>query len=385
MMNRILYCFLFAGFLWGCGDEPELQGESSQILRKAATFLWEKQGADGGWHSETHGILKSGQVCTAYVLDALMEVPDSIYQRDTEKVEKALEFIAQHTNEAGVLGVFDPDLMEYPNYATAFGLKCLFQHGNPEQKATAEKMKDYLLSQQFDEDRGYTPTHSAYGSWGFGEQYLTEGNPGHVDISHTRRILEALSLCGALDVPTASKARIFLMRMQKDPSRTWPEEGLLATFDSITYDGGFIYSPVQEDVNKGGWVSANERRLYMRSYASATCDGILSLLCVQQADDHLAKARQWLELHPDWSQPEGIPEDHPQQWHRVMFYYHLSVRAQVCGKLDWPGNWRDHLMVQLRGKQAEDGSFSNPDGAANKENDPLLATAMVVKALCATL
>jgi hypothetical protein len=36
-----------------------LAGES---LRKAQAFLWAKQGKDGGWCSETYGLLRTGQL-----------------------------------------------------------------------------------------------------------------------------------------------------------------------------------------------------------------------------------------------------------------------------------------------------------------------------------
>lgn len=377
------------------------------MLQKAATFLWGKQAEDGGWHSETHGILKIGQVCTPYILDALMEVPDSIYTVEEAKVRSALDFIKEHTNKEGALGFSDPDLLEYPNYATAFGLKCLFLHGDGSDNTTLSQMTDYLKDQQFGEGRGYSIDHSAYGGWGFGEEYLTPGNPGHVDISHTRRILEGLGTARALgpspqmdlerglESSIAEKAFTFLKRMQKHPGDPPPTEGLLASFDSTVYDGGFFYSPVQEDVNKGGWVfsPSGDNPLYLRSYATATCDGILALIALEgrlaKDGDMLVKmidqGENWLKAHPSWAQPEGIPLDHPQQWHQVMFYYHLSVRAQAYHSLGWEAGWQSLMMDELRGKQAEDGSFANPDGAANKENDPLLATAMVVRALCAAL
>ncbi len=414
-MRLFLHTLMLLTVLFsGCDMKTGLRTESSRVLRKAADFLWNKQGKDGGWHSETHGLLKIGQVCTPYVLDALMQVPDSIYPIDQNKVRSALDFIKTHTNEEGALGFFDPDLLEYPNYATAFGLKCLFLYGDEEDKAFSGKMKDYLLAQQFDEDRGYSRSHSAFGGWGFGEEYLVPGNPGHVDISHTRRILEALQPCGGLDSATCENAHLFLMRLQKNPKQVVPTEGLLASFDSIRYDGGFIYSPVQEDVNKGGWVYSDSggTPLYMRSYATATCDGVLALLALEeelsggemiwervggrkQTKESEAKQTkissmvqdgyQWLQDHPSWSEPEGIPPDHPQQWHRVMYYYHLSVRAQVYQRLGRGEDWQSVMMKELQGKQAGDGSFSNPEGAPNKENDPLLATAMVVRTLTAGL
>ena len=43
------------------------------------------------------------------------------------------------------------------------------------------------------------------------------------------------------------------------------------------------------------------------------------------------------------------------------------------------------LVDLLREKIREDGSFLNPYGAPNKENDPLLATAFAVQALTGAL
>ena len=43
-------------------------------LAKAAGYLWKQQAADGGWHSHTYGLLRSGQALTPFVLGALLEV-----------------------------------------------------------------------------------------------------------------------------------------------------------------------------------------------------------------------------------------------------------------------------------------------------------------------
>src|SRR5260370_16729102 len=52
---------------------------SQPTLRKAAAYLWTRQEPDGGWHSHTYGLLRSGQSLTPFVLDALLEVPDAVY------------------------------------------------------------------------------------------------------------------------------------------------------------------------------------------------------------------------------------------------------------------------------------------------------------------
>src|SRR5207302_269057 len=41
-------------------------------LRRGCQYLWSQQGQDGGWHSRTYGLLKSGQSLTGCVLKALV-------------------------------------------------------------------------------------------------------------------------------------------------------------------------------------------------------------------------------------------------------------------------------------------------------------------------
>ena len=50
-------------------------------VARAAAFLWGVQADDGGWHSRTYGLLRSGQSLTPFVLDALLQVPHVISQQ----------------------------------------------------------------------------------------------------------------------------------------------------------------------------------------------------------------------------------------------------------------------------------------------------------------
>ncbi|MFQ5570758.1 MAG: hypothetical protein ACE5G0_13825, partial [Rhodothermales bacterium] len=137
-------------------------------------------------------------------------------------------------------------------------------------------------------------------------------------------------------------------------------------------------------VNKSAAVAGAPPELPLfDSYATTTCDGLLALLAagVPPDDERVLAAARWLRVHPTLAYPEGIPENHPAQWHRVLFYYHLAVRAEAYRALGETGSWPDELVQVLGEKQREDGSFSNPYGAPNKEDDPILATALVVQAL----
>ena len=61
---RLAALFLIA--LSGC--QPDAQMVARDSVSRAAAFLWPHQGADGGWHSDTYGILDSGQSLTPLIL-----------------------------------------------------------------------------------------------------------------------------------------------------------------------------------------------------------------------------------------------------------------------------------------------------------------------------
>ncbi len=379
---RLIVVILLGLFSLQCGPP---RSEAETMLADACAFLSTMQGEDGGWHSPTHGLLKGGQAWTPFVLFALLEAPDGVCAKPTPGVERALDFIRNHVNEAGALGLADPDVLEYPNYATAYALRVFARHGEAADGPLVEKMTAYLRGQQFVEHRGLGPDAAAYGSWGFGEQILPPGRTGHVDLSHTRRVLHALYDAGYDDPAPFRRAEAFLRFVQKHPA---DPRLRAAGLDSLVYDGGFYASPVVPGVNKSApEPDAPDGLPLYQSYATATCDGLLALLAagVDRDDERVQAAIRWLRDHPLLAYPEGIPQDHPAQWHRVLFYYHLHVRAEVYDALEWPGPWRDEMVRALAGKQHNDGSFFNPYGAANKEDDPLLATAMVVQVLTAAL
>src|SRR5437867_1282575 len=91
-------------------------------LQKSAQYLWAQQSEDGGFHSSTYGLLRSGQSLTPFVLGALLEVPDSILPVSPSAVDRALHFIKKNTNADGALGRMDASSADYPNYATALAV-----------------------------------------------------------------------------------------------------------------------------------------------------------------------------------------------------------------------------------------------------------------------
>ena len=76
-----------------------------------------------------------------------------------------------------------------------------------------------------------------------------------------------------------------------------------------------------------------------------------------------------------------MDENDSGQWHLVMVFYHLAVRAEVYKAMNFNGSWKTEMNDIISNEQRADGSFSNPNGGPNKEDDPLLATVLAVIAL----
>lgn len=371
-----------AGTIVGCDDTRTDTGpDALRVLRTSADYLWSQQAEDGGWHSATHGLLWGGETWTPFVAHYLFSIPDTVYAARAERREHALRFIREHVNVDGVVGVGDPMVLEYPNYATSYALRVLLHWGAPKDSAAIRKMSRYLLRQQYDEARGIDSEHPAYGAWGFGETSLLPGQVGHIDLSHTRRVLEALKEAGARG-DHRFRALRFLAMLQKHPADDRPQPGAGAVEPRAPYDGGFYASTVTVGLNKGGAVTDSSGMTYYPSYATTTCDGVLSLLAagVPADEERVVRATEWLIRHPDLTRVEGIPPN-PSHWEHVMFYYHLLVRSEAYRALGVENGWRGELISLLAERQDSDGSFSNPAGAPNKEDDPILATAMAVGAL----
>lgn len=366
--------FLYLTIFSTCTSPPLSSNE--KLLQNAVNFLWKKQNIDGGWHSETHGILKSGQSVSAFVFYQLLQVPKEIYEPSSEQINNGLFFIRSHCKD-GILGHFNPIILDYPNYATAYALRILKHFNKAEDQILIQEMQTYLLDQQFIEHRGFNSENLAYGAWGFGEKFLEKGIHGHVDLSHTRRILQSLQLFNNQPDSIFQKSQNFLSLLQKNPTdlRFHPT-GI--PNQKAKYDGGFFASTVTFSTNKGD--ITNEENPYYRSYATATADGLLALIAsgISLNDNRVKDAFQWLLNHSKLEYPEGIPQDDSNQWHLVMFYYHLSVRAQAYNAMNHKGDWKNKMVNILLEKQNKNGSFSNPMGAPNKEDDPLIATALVI-------
>jgi len=359
-MTRPLLLTVVLAFT-GCAPGPR------PALRDGAAWLWNRQEPDGGWHSHTYGLLRSGQALTPFILDALLEVPETTYSAPREKIDRAIAFIRARTRPDGALGMADRDVPDYPNYATSLAVSALCRARRGAWRHDIAPMVAYLRVQQFTEQNGWHPRDPAYGAWGMGGDRRTPPNTGHVDLSMTRYVLDALRASGADDSdPAFAAARVFVERCQNfDPQHP----------DSA--DGGFFFSTTEFDTNKAGQAGD-----HFRSYGTTTADGILALLVTGHPLTHprVAAAQRWLlGHHHDMAVPGFVGEAY-QRWPRGLMFYYSSASAKAFHALKTvagPG-----VADGLRRTQRPDGAWANPENLV-KEDDPLIATPFAIQALVA--
>jgi squalene-hopene/tetraprenyl-beta-curcumene cyclase len=331
-----------------------------ESLRKGADFLWSQQAQDGGWHSTTYGLLRSGQTLTPFVLETLLQ---SAPHRSTDRVEEALKFILKHRSEDGALGMADKKLHDYPNYATALGVQALLRvHTDPEGVA---KMQAFLRGQQF-AGEGWGNEHPAFGAWGMGGITRTVREPGHLDLSMTRYVLEALRASKPeSSAQSFEHAQVFLHRCHNFPG-----------------DGGFFFSTVVTEANKAGSDGAR-----FKSYGTPTADGVLALLACGASKDapRIKAAFKWLLDNPGIGVTPGFPKEIEKRWDTGLQFYYYAAAAKACRVLSSKEDpaaqkFRTDLTAYLLKTQRPDGSWVNENFLV-KEDDPLIATTFALSAL----
>lgn len=354
------------------------QSALEESLRSGAQYLWSRQADDGGWHSETYGLLRSGQSLTPFVLDALLGAPGDIVPLPEDRVSRAIDFIRRNTVASGAAGMSDPGLPDYPNYATALAVKALSRARHANWRRDIAPMVAYLRSSQFTEDNGWQPGDAPYGAWGMGGEIRRAPNPGHVDLSMTRHVIEALAAAGvAPDDPALKRARVFVERCQNhDPDAGGRQQG---TTGPVARDGGFYFSTVVLDANKAG--ADGERYC---SYGTATADGLLALLALGYSpqDQRVQAAARWLVAHHRADGAPGFVGEAYQRWTAGLWFYYAASSSRALEVLRIPG--AALVAGELQRAQQPDGSWSNAQNLV-KEDDPLIATGFALRALVSAI
>ncbi len=384
--------------------QREVSAEAAKILARAAKFLEAAQDTDGAWRSQRYSFFRSGDALTPFVLNSLQlagVAPTSACHRGDER--SAFDFLRAAVNSDGVLGMGEDEASGYPTYATALALRCLAAVEDRGDRELIRRMRKTLLDWQYSEMHGYGVDSLAYGAWGFAAP-LASAVVGHVDVSYTRHVLEALAASGGCPRDYAARALVFLRLVQRHPDETRRQPPAMTSSSTgardtsdvesdqqastgVPFDGGFYFSPIVLAANKGGTARTTDGNDYFRSYATATGEGALALIAsgLPVTDARVVGARQWLERHAGFASPAGIPSSDPNGWADAVFFTHLESRALASAAIGVPGPWREELVTLLAATQRRDGSFSNEKNHLMKEDDPVLATALAVRALSAVV
>lgn len=311
-------------------------------LRRGTGFLWSRQSADGAWHSETYGLLRSGQSLTALVVNALL---DAGARPGDPRIVRAVSFLSRSVNSDGAIGISGDD---YPCYATALTLRAFSRTAN----AKAPRLIHWLRTQQMSPENRWRPSDLAFGAWGIGGMPRTAPDPGHIDLSMTRHVLEALAEAGTqANDPAMRNARVFVNRCQNA-------------------DGGFFFSTVETGANKGGDTAEG-----FASYGTTTADGVLALIATGQNPQ---PALTWLEANDNPDLPAGFLTAARERYAEGLRYYYADAATRAFRAA---GRRRKTLYKQsLLNLQRPNGSWRNTEPLV-KEDDPLIATAFAVSAL----
>ena len=362
-MNRRAVVFgLLATPFAACGpDRPRWRTEGEGALIRAAAWAWTQQSDAGAWPSATYGLLRAGHATTAFLLDALLDVPPAVFPIPASQASRALGFLVAQTDAFGALG-FAGDPPDYPVYATGLALSAIGKVRPPGWESPAARWRDWLVGQQRRDGFEGTP---ADGGFPMGSRTPpTPPDPGHIDLSMTRRALEGLVRAG-LDVghPAIVRGRGFVARSQR-PS------------------GAFVYSAVEPALNKGDVDPAGAPE----GYGSATTDGVLGLLACGAALDDASVQRgvDWLVAAHRLDRNPGVGGGHEAFATAMKGYYRAGAAAVFQRVGRGPGGWQEAMVGALTTEQRPDGSFASTE-ALQKEDDPLLATGFAIQALSAAL
>ena len=113
-------------------------------------------------------------------------------------------------------------------------MRAIRRAGRPDWRQTVAPMTAWLRSQQLSEAHGWKRADAGYGAWGMGGEPRIAPNAGHIDMSMTRYVLQALAAAEiSRDDPAWARARVFVERCQNP-------------------DGGYFFSIVVVDANKAG-------------------------------------------------------------------------------------------------------------------------------------
>ena len=335
-------------------EPPTLVARVDAAIARGADFLQEAQGPDGAVRSRTYAFFKDGWSLTPLAMMGLYAHPDGAPGARAKGVAYLRGLV---TADGALHG--PPDGPRYPLYSLALSILVLNTERDAESRAAREAMVVLLRRLQRADD----------GGWGYEDR---TGN-----ISATLFAVGALGLSGAPpDDPALVAARGFAERCQ-----------------NLGGDGGFFFSPTEQDGNKAGAVDPAAPAGPFRSYGSATADGlrVLTRLGVAPEDPRLRAAGAWLEkkFRADQNPGDFLPVNEIRR--ASSYFYWAWTAAHALRALGKPVlsteagevRWAEALAEELLRRQRPDGSWANP-ASEMREDDPVVATSFALASLGVT-
>lgn len=364
--------------------------EINAAIEAGVRYLTERQSPDGAWRSEVYAVFRAGGALTPLMLTTLIPVQtDHPVARNA--VHHGVAFLMSMIDGQGRLHPL-PDVDAFPVYSASMAGWVLGMEAPMDRRHAARSAwLDHLRARRLGSELGWKPSDPQFGGWGYATVIpLRPKTDSPAELAHESNLsatlfgLAALRLSGvASDDPAIVEVRRFVERCQNYAHADFA--------DSAYDDGGFFLSTTDAARNKAGESGTDPfGRSRMRSYGSATADGLRSLLLCGAAPDHprVAAARRWLETHfTAESNPGAFPVDRGGLRHATYYYYCWSVSHALArmGRRELPSpsgpvDWAAALTDELIRRQRPDGSWRNDHGDS-KEDDPLVATSFAIAAL----
>lgn len=361
-MRRLLLLALTLALTAPAAAQPKPGPDSKEVqavVDKAYEFLKAHQKPDGSFEPA-----RGGPGTPALIAAALIRLGKPV---DDPVVAKALQYLEKSVQKDG--GIYNRFLA---NYTTAIAL-VTFTEANKGGKydAIIANATRFLKSLQ----QGGPADELPFGGFG----YDAKSRP---DASNTGFTVEALIAAGVpKDDPAVQNALAFLSRCQNLPSEANKLE--FAKKATANDKGGFVYNPA-DAANAKSDKRTPEGGL--RSEGGMTYAGLKSFLYagVGKDDPRVKAALDWIARH------YTLEENPGQGTAGLHYYYQVFAKAMDALDVDYfvdakgvKHDWRKELFETLKSKQAEDGSWTNKNGAF-LESVPELATAFALLAISHT-
>ncbi len=337
-------------------DLTGIGGSRPEGSARAEQWLLSRQSEDGSFRSTDYAVLRAGRSTTAVVLRALVLSESAPSAERLRQVERGFEFLDGQP--------FDAAPVDYPAWTAALTLQALGASNRLDRhRELARRAVAFLRAVQLIESNGWAADRPEHGGFGLGD-----GPPRAPDgaellsLATTSAAIEGLVVAGvSRDDPMLVAARGFVLRCQD----LCGEGGALGGF-------AFTTAPVHARSKAG----LDDRGCPL-PIGTTTADGLRALRVLDDPRDAARRtaAEEWLR---ERFSAERVPGFRAEQQHleAALRIYWSEAASRV---VDGSSEQGRRLSAALCGRQRADGSIVG-DSAAMKEDDPLVATALVVTA-----